>query len=164
MVASEFNSDSSIHRFLVRPNCSLSWSGIVRFYLGMVVVSFTIAGAFALNGAWLVLPFAGLEMLVLGLALYSVARRCASWQLITIGADTINIYVSVSTEPLATFRRAWARLELQSGKNKWYPPRLTICSHGQAVEIGHCLNEAERRSLASQMSEILNTPVCCPAG
>jgi uncharacterized membrane protein len=126
----------------------------------MVAVSFGIAGAFALNGAWLVLPFAGLEMLILGAALYSVARRCASWQLITIDADTINIYVSVSAEaPLATLKRAWARLELRTEENKWYPPRLTIRSHGQVVEIGRCLNEAERRSLASKLSKVLNTPV-----
>ncbi len=160
VVATEFDSDSSIHRFLLRPNCSLPWSGVVRFYLGMVAVSFSIAGAFALNGAWLVLPFAGLEMLVLGAALYSVARRCACWQLITIDADTINIYVSVTAEvPLATFKRAWARLELQSDERRWYPPRLTIRSHGQVVEIGHCLNEVERRSLAGKLSKILSSPV-----
>lgn len=160
MVATEFDNDASTHRFMVRPNCSLSWPGIVRFYLGMVVVSFGIAGFFAVYGAWLVLPFAGLEMLVLGAALYSVARRCASWQLITIDTDTVNIYVSVADEmPVASFKRAWAKLDLQATENKWYPPRLTIRSHGKVVEIGRCLNEAERRSLANKLSKVLNAPV-----
>lgn len=160
MVATEFDDISAIHRFLVRPNCSLSWAGVVRFYLWMVAVTFGIAITFAVNGAWLVLPFAGLEMLVLGAALYCVARRCASWQLITIDTDTINIYVSEAADtPAVTFRRAWAKIEYQVTKKNWYPPRLTICSHGQVVEIGNCLNEAERKNLANKLAAVLNTSV-----
>ena len=160
MVATEFDNVSAIHRFLVRPNCSLSWPGVVRFYLGMVTVSFSIAIVFALKGAWLVLPFAGLEMLVLGAALYCVARRCANWQLITIDSDTINIYVAESAEtPVATFKRAWAKIELQASEKRWYPLRLIIRSHGQAVEIGSCLNETERECLAAKLKNVLSTSV-----
>ena len=160
MVATEFDNSSSIHRLMVRPNCSLSWRGVVRFYLWMVAVSFGIATAFAFNGAWLVLPFAGLEMLVLGAALYSVARRCNSWQLISIDADTIHISGSAAADlPAVTFKRAWAKIELQAGERNWYPPRLTIRSHGKVVEIGSCLNETERQRLASKLENILSTPV-----
>ena len=63
---------------MIRPNCSLPWRGTVRFYLGIVIVSLGIAAAFAMKGIWLILPFAGLEMVALGAALYIVARdgRC----------------------------------------------------------------------------------------
>ena len=75
MVATYFDDVDCSRRFLIRPNCSLQWREVVRFYLGIAAVSFGIAVAFALQGAWLVLPFAGIEMAVLGGALYIVARR-----------------------------------------------------------------------------------------
>lgn len=37
-----------------------------------------IAGAFAALGAWLILPFAGLEVLVLGAAFWITARRAGN--------------------------------------------------------------------------------------
>jgi uncharacterized membrane protein len=63
----------------------------------MVVVSFGIAIAFALKGAWLILPFAGLEMLVLGAALYVVARRGCRWQTVSIQGDQVEVVEHDST-------------------------------------------------------------------
>ncbi len=156
MVATEFDVSGPVHRFLIRPNCSMTWRDAVHFYLGMVTVSFGIAILFAANGAWPVLPFAGLEMLVLGIALYITARRCARWEMISIDADSIHIRRSPSNQlPPVSFRRAWATIELQPGSKSWYLPRLVIRSHGQTVEVGHCLNEAERKQLARELSRAL---------
>lgn len=69
----------------------------MRFYIGMVVVSFSIAIAFALKGAWLILPFAGVEMLVLGAALYVVARRGCRWQTVSIQGDQVEVVEHDST-------------------------------------------------------------------
>jgi hypothetical protein len=46
--------------------------------LAIAAVSLFIAGAFALAGAWLVLPFAGLELAGLAWALRHAARRRAA--------------------------------------------------------------------------------------
>ena len=46
--------------------------------LAIAAVSLFIAGAFALAGAWLVLPFAGLELAGLAWALRHAARRVAA--------------------------------------------------------------------------------------
>ena len=153
VVATRYDKITSSRRFLVRPNCSLSWRNLVRFYLGIVCVSFTIAIAFALQGAWLVLPFAGLEMLVLGIALYSVARRASHWQMVSVRDDAIEFVEHDSKhERHQTFQRAWARVELEQSMIRGYPSRLTIRSHGRAVEIGGWLNEEDKAYLARELS------------
>jgi len=61
----------------------------VRFYIAMVVANYGIA--VTLQDAWLILPLAGLEILVPGFALYVVARRNACWQAISISEDLVEV-------------------------------------------------------------------------
>jgi uncharacterized membrane protein len=152
LVARHFDDFQGASRFIIRPNCSLSWRGVVRFYMSMVVVSFGIALVFAIQGAWLILPFAGLEMLVLGAALYVVARRAYRWQSVSIHADRVVITEhDQSSERQQTFQRAWAQVRLEPARIKGYPPRLFIRSHGRAVEIGGYLADAEKEHLALEL-------------
>ena len=151
MVASQI--DKCSRRFLIRPNCSLSWRETIQFYLGVLLVSLGIAIAFALRGAWLILPFAGLEMLVLGAALYVVARRAARWQEISINVDSVRVIdQGPGQRQMRSFQRAWAKVIHEDAANKNHPSRLSIRSHGRSVEIGTCLNETEKRDLAEQLS------------
>jgi uncharacterized membrane protein len=156
LVARQFDNYQGSSRFLIRPNCSLPWRGVVRFYIGMVVVSFSIAIVFALQGAWLILPFAGLEMLVLGAALYVVARRGRCWQAVSIRGDDIEVVDhDASSDRQQIFKRAWAQVKLEQARISGYPSRLTIRSHGQAVEIGSYLAEAEKKALALELRQAM---------
>lgn len=159
MVARQVDDFQGSSRFLIRPNCSLSWRGVVRFYIGMVAVSFSIATAFALQGVWLILPFAGLEMLVLGAALYIVARRGCCWQTVLIHGDHIEIVKhDLNSDRQQTFKRAWAQVKLEQARIKGYPSRLTIRSHGRAVEIGRYLADKERENLALELRQAMLLP------
>ncbi|MEN8802150.1 MAG: DUF2244 domain-containing protein [Thiogranum sp.] len=159
MVARQVDDFQGSSRFLIRPNCSLSWRGVVRFYIGMVAVSFSIATAFALQGVWLILPFAGLEMLVLGAALYIVARRGCCWQTVLIHGDHIEIVKhDLNSDRQQTFKRAWAQVKLEQARIKGYPSRLTIRSHGRAVEIGSYLADKERENLALELRQAMLLP------
>ena len=53
-------------------------------------VSLTIGVVFAALGAWLVLPFAGLEVVALAAAFRVYARRAADWERIEIGAGRLQ--------------------------------------------------------------------------
>jgi uncharacterized membrane protein len=118
----------------------------------MLIVSFGISIAFALKGAWLVLPFAGLEMLVLGVALYLVARRGCCWQSVAIQGDSIDVVDhKMNSDRQHSFQRAWARVELRPAAIQGYPSRLLICSHGQCMEIGGYLTENEKHQLAQEL-------------
>lgn len=118
----------------------------------MVAVSFSIAIAFALQGAWLILPFAGLEMLALGAALYVVAHRGCRWQIVSIQGDRIEVVEHEQTgKRKQIFQRAWAQVRLEQARIKGYPSRLIISSHGRAVEIGGYLVNAEKEHLALEL-------------
>ena len=152
LVARQVDNYRGSSRFLIRPNRSLPWRGVVRFYIGMVMVSFGIAIAFTLKGAWLILPFAGLEMLVLGVALYLAARRGSRWQTVSIHGDRIEVVDHDPTnDRQQTFQRAWAQVKLEQARINGYPSKLTIRSHGRAAEIGGYLADAEKQRLALEL-------------
>ena len=62
-------------RIEICPNCSLSVRQAVMFFGSLCFISFAVAGMLAMQGFWPVLPFAGLEMIVLGWALKTSLER-----------------------------------------------------------------------------------------
>ena len=60
-------------------NCALSPGQLLKFYLGICAVSLGIATLFWFMGAHLIMPFAWLEVLVLGIALLVYARHVRDW-------------------------------------------------------------------------------------
>ena len=57
---------------IARPNQSATLNTNVQVLLALSIPVLGIAVVFALLGAWLILPFAGLELLALAAALYRV--------------------------------------------------------------------------------------------
>jgi uncharacterized membrane protein len=58
-------------------HCSISPLGLALVFGGLAALTLGIGAAFAAAGAWLILPFAGLEALGLAAAFVAVARRAA---------------------------------------------------------------------------------------
>ena len=59
----------------IRENCSISPAAFAGVLGLLAVVTLSIGIGFAAMGAWLILPFAGLEVLALGAAFLAYARR-----------------------------------------------------------------------------------------
>ena len=59
------------------PHCSISPAGLACVFASLACLVVVIGAGFALAGAWLVLPFSGLEVLVLGGAFLAHARSIA---------------------------------------------------------------------------------------
>ena len=58
-----------------RPNCSISPAGLLGVFAALAIVSLAIGIGFAIAGAWLILPFVGLEIVALGIAFVACVRR-----------------------------------------------------------------------------------------
>ena len=56
----------------------MSPAGLAIAFAALAVLALAIGVGFALAGAWLVLPFAGLEVLMLGVAFFAYARRAGA--------------------------------------------------------------------------------------
>ncbi len=156
MVNIERSLENDQCRYVLRPNRSLSWRGTVVFFLSLFVISTLTATGLTLLGFWLVLPFAGLEMLALWAGLYVVCRRTYQFEVISISSNTVRIEKgSRFPEQVFTLGRVWARVVLKRCPRAWYPSQLFIRCHGQAVEIGRFLEEEQRQSLASELTRRL---------
>ncbi len=156
MVNVERSVDESQCRFVLRPNRSMSWRGTLIFFFSLLAVSGMTAICLTVMGFWMVLPFTGLEMLVLWIGLYIVARRTYECEVIFIAGDTIRIEKGRKhPEHVLTLARVWARVVLERCPKAWYPSRLFIRSHGRAIEVGRFLEEEERQRLAAELTRSL---------
>lgn len=119
----------------------------------LVLVAASISGGIALIftafGAWPVLPFAGLEVGALWLALRHLQRHAEDEERIEIGSSTITVTCrNAGRCEQHEFSRYWARLYVEkvSGRGD---SRLLLRSHGREVEIGLLLMEEQKRALAT---------------
>lgn len=144
-------------QFIVRRNQSLSWRGNKLFIYFMAVISFGIAGMFALQGAWLILPFAGLEILALTIGLYMCNLRCRDQEVVTIEDGLVKVEKG-RQKPCEEwqFERAWVSLELVNSPLHGHPSKLLIRSMGKETEIGKCLTDDERKSLSDSLAKALH--------
>lgn len=156
MVAEQQDPNTSEHRFILQPDCSLSWRETQLFFIAILIVSLGIGVGFALMGAWLILPFAGIEMVLLAVCLVACAYRGQYREIISIQGEGIEI-VKGRGRPEQKYRlqRGWARVVLSRHAKRWYPNRLIIRSHGRQIEIGQCLSDEDRVKLAEKLAKLM---------
>lgn len=141
---------------LVSANCSLTRKGAALFFGVTAGVSLLIAGAFTIKGFWPVLPFAGLELFALGLALGLSMRRGQYREVISVFRDRIVIEKGVGrVEERFELPRQWARLEFERARWRGHPGRLLLRCHGKRWEIGAVLTDAERERLQLRLAELI---------
>src|SRR5512137_97804 len=141
-----------VYRIELAPNCSLTPESARHFVGGLAVVTFAVAGYFALQGLWPVLPFAGLEIGLLWWAVRASMRAGRARELIVItDADVIVEHGGTARSRRTVFARHWATVKLRDPLAALHPSRLTIESHGRACEVGRFLTEEERRALAGRL-------------
>ncbi len=143
-------------RIVICPHCSLSVRGAALFFASLCGVSFAIAGIMAAHGFWPVLPFAGLEMAVLGWALHASLARRFHRQTITVTERDVAVESRDRvTSAEVVFPRHWAQVKLRRPASRLHPSRLTIESHGRQCELGSFLTEEERSGLARQLQRLV---------
>ena len=136
---------------VARRNNSLNSTGRIFVFAFLFVVSVGIAGTFALLGAWMILPFAGLEMLVLFLAFRYVDRHAADFERIAIAGDRVKVELFEAGRMRShEFNRCWAQVVASPGGE-----RLALRSHGREVEIGRHRNDEQRIGLARELGRQL---------
>jgi len=135
------NSLSSVGRFLVLGS------------LAVVVVAISLGSAF--NGAWLVLPFAGLGLLVVAMKFRYLERHAGYYYCMIVRGGQVVIE-SWDRESVSRFEfnRDWAQVVFREPRGK-ESGRLTLPSHGNEVEFGIHLTDERRAAVACRMKEHL---------
>ncbi len=148
-----------VHSLTLTPNCSLTPRMAWAFFGSLCGVTFVLAALATTQGFWPVLPFAGLEMALLGWAMHRSLQRRHHRQTITITADSVEIEeVDRERRERVVFQRYWARVKMRAADSPLHPSQLLIESHGRRYEIGRFLNEQERRSVAQRLQRMISGP------
>ena len=135
---------------IARPNCSLSPASRFLCLCFLASVTFGIALIFTWMGAWLVLPFAGLEVGVLVWAFRQVARHAEDYEKITLYGDCLTVECQNAGQlSRYEFNRYWARVVLEPATPGQC--RLALRSHGRQVELGQHMNCEQRQALAKTL-------------
>jgi uncharacterized membrane protein len=141
---------------MVMPNRAMPWQHIMMIYLLVSGVTISIAFSFFTQGLTLILPFAGLELLALGVVLYISAWRSNIKEVVNVNEEKIRIEIGRNVpKEIYELDKAWANLVLERSWNNWYPSRLLLRSHGRQLEIGKFLNEQERQCLAIELNKAI---------
>ena len=141
------------YRKLIRRPRALSRRGLRWVFAACATVNGAIAVGFSALGAWVVLPFAGLEIVAVGAVLALVARQRGDYELVIVDDDRLHIVRRArGRRECVELQRYWARVSLARGNYGWYPSRLLIKSHGRAVEVGAWMNEEAREAFAHELA------------
>ena len=143
-------------RIVICPHCSLTLRGAAIFFGGLCLFCLTVAGLLALRGMWPILPFSGLEMLLVGWALHANLARRYRAEVITLTESDVSVESRDRAHCLRTvFPRHWAQVKLRRPASSLHPSRLTIESHGRQCELGSFLTEEERYGLAIRLQRLV---------
>jgi uncharacterized membrane protein len=111
-----------------------------------------------MNGFWPVLPFAGLELAGLALALRWSLRQGSRCERITITQDYVTIQAQLGViETKTRFSRHWSTVKLRVPSASQHPARLVVESKGQSCEVGSFLTEDERAALAMRLKQLVGS-------
>lgn len=138
--------------WMLKRNCSVTPAQLGWLYASMCAVSLVVAGFFWSMGATLVLPFAALELIVVGAAFLVYARHAADGERIRLLDG--RLVVEQETAGRTTrceFAREWVRVERGEGDGQM----IELRGGGQSVAVGRFLRPELRPVLAREIRQAL---------
>ena len=135
----------------------------MAFLLGISTVLLSIGLVFAVKGYWMILPFAGLELLALAICFHLAASAAQRREIVSISDALVTIEKGTvrrsagrgGPDSRTEFPRVWTRVELSKPSRGSYPSRLWVGAYGKRIELAGFLAEDEKRSLATKLQQLV---------
>ncbi len=152
MVYQQYRQSDEI--IVAEPNRSATWETNKLVLIAMCCLSGVIAGGFALIGAWPILPFAGLEMLALGSALYYVCWKLRYRHVVTLEEKSVLIQKGhYHPRHQWRFDRDSTTIQVTNQPHPWDAPQISLCSRGEQVSLGEFLSKDDANELLQLLRE-----------
>jgi uncharacterized membrane protein len=136
-----------------RRNDSLGTRGRNTVFTALCFTSLTLALAFAAAGAWVVLPYSVLELLLVAIAFRHVERHAGQWERLTVAGDRLLVEQGRGgAVRRCEFDRWRTRVEVVERPRQ--PPRLVLRSAGEGLEFGAELPRSERVAVARDLRRL----------
>jgi len=144
-------SGPSIHWRLKR-NCSVTPAQLGVAYGLLCTVSLGIGLFFWFQGAVFVLGFAGLELLVVGLAFLVYARHATDGELISLHGNRLVVERETAGRcQRVEFDGPWVRIEPSADEQSL----IELSGRGRRIEIGRFVRPEQRAALAGEIRQAL---------
>jgi uncharacterized membrane protein len=142
--------------YIISGNNSLSFRDSVIFISLISFISLSIAIGFSYKGYWVILPFAGVEMILLAVMLLYCCHNNSMCEKIQIFEDKVNISSKYrKNKGFFEVNKYWSSIVLSKPKLRGHPHRLFIRYKGREMEIGVMLEDKERLKLAAMLNTSL---------
>ena len=138
------------------PNSSLEGISRIIVLISITLVCGGIALMFFFFGAFMILPFAGIELTILFIAFYLSFKWSSKKEKIYISNEIVKIEKGTNKlEYQWEEFRTFTSFNIQKDKDKFM--RLSFRSKGENVYVGDFLNEEDKKVLKDSVSEIINS-------
>lgn len=153
MVFSETHADRS-RVITLLPNRSCTWAQTRLFLLVFCSLSLAIGVFWAVMGIWTVLPFSGLEAVLLTWLMYRVSRSTYQRQRIVVDDARVLIQVG-SAFPRRTWslQRQHAHLAVIEAEHPLEGPGLSIFDSRHNIEVGRFLNRDDKEKALNELRQ-----------
>ena len=139
-------------QWLLKRNCSVSPAQLAWLYVSLCVVSLGIAVFFWWQGATLVMPFALLELMVVGTAFSAYARHATDGERIVLQGEQLLVELeNAGRLERAEFNRQWVRVEPKGGDGSL----IEVSGQGRSVRVGRHVRPELRPALARDIRRAL---------
>jgi uncharacterized membrane protein len=125
----------------------MSPAGLAKVFAALAALVLAIGAGFAAAGAWLVLPFAGLEVLLLGAAFVLHARRAADYERIELQSGRLEVEVT-EADRVTRYQLQNARVSMEEG-------RVVLRDAKEEIEIGRHIGAEARAELVAELEKML---------
>jgi uncharacterized membrane protein len=138
--------------WMLKRNCSVTPSQLGWMYGSLCFVSLGIGVFFWMQGARLVLGFAWIELVAVGLAFLAYARHAADGETISLQGGRLVVELELAgRRERAEFHRDWVRVEPQAGDTSL----IEVSGQGRAVKVGRYVRPELRPALAYEIRRAL---------
>jgi len=139
---------ASRRQWCLRRNCVLTPAQLGAAYLGLCVLSLLIAAGFAWQGAPMVLGFAGIELLAVGVALLVHGRHVGDGDTVTLDGRTLRVEQRMGAQAHCTeFPIDW----LSVAHTRDAGALIELAGRGRRVHVGRFLRAPQRAQFAQEL-------------
>ena len=152
MVLSSTQTDSTIITLL--PNRSATWAE-TRIFLYVICGTTLAIGIFwAFIGAWVVLPFSGLEAALVSYVFYRVCQATYQRQVITCSPEQVLVqFGSHFPKRSWSLDRSGTHVAVTAAAHHLEGPRLNIFDANHSIELGHFLNKNDKEAALAEFKK-----------
>lgn len=142
---------------VLTPNQSLNWKGNLKVVLGFSSIMALMVLPIALQGGWVVLPFATIQILALAAGLYLTLKKLNYREVITLKDGQILLERGHNqVESSWVFPKRSVVVLVEKPDRPMSAPDIDLIAEGHCYHLGAFLNRADRFILARTLKEQLN--------